>query len=129
MIKFLKENNIEFYMCRICSDIVDKEHFETEEHVEKSNSICKIKVDKSIEDSFITIRCKFIDTRYNYIYTDLYFKKCIKEITLKNIVTNKYHKSYIIKKNMLEFNQGKRDPMYIYQKNMIQIIYYMILKI
>ena len=65
VIKFLKENNIEFYMCRICSDIVDKEHFETEEHIEKFNSVFKIKIDKSIEDSFITIRCKSIHTRYN----------------------------------------------------------------
>ena len=62
------------------------------------------------------------------IYTDLYFKKYIRDIILKNIDTNKYYKSYIIKKNMLEFNQGKRDPMYI-SENMIQIIYYMILKI
>ena len=73
IIKYLKENNIEFYMCRICSEIVDKEHFETEEHIEKFNSVCIIKLDKSLEESFITIKCKFIDNRYNYIYTDLYF--------------------------------------------------------
>ena len=41
---------------------------------------------------------------YNYIYTDLYFKKHIKDIILKNIDTTKYYKSYIIKKNMLDFN-------------------------
>ena len=27
IIRYLKENYIEFYMCRICSEIVDKEHF------------------------------------------------------------------------------------------------------
>ena len=27
IIEYLKENNIEFYMCRICAQIVDKEHF------------------------------------------------------------------------------------------------------
>ena len=27
IIKYLKENNIEFYACKICSEIVDKEHF------------------------------------------------------------------------------------------------------
>ena len=117
IIKYLKENEIEFYMCRICAQIVDKEHFDTEEHIEKFNSVCKIRIDKSLKDSFITIRCKFIDTRYNYIYTDLYFKKYIKEIILKNIDTNKYYKSYMIKKNMLEFNQGKRDPMYKSEKH------------
>ena len=38
------------------------------------------------------------------IYTDLYFKKHIKDITLKNINDTKYYKSYIIKKKMLNFN-------------------------
>ena len=104
-------------MCRICSEIVDKDHFDTEEHIEKFNSACKIKIDKSLKDSFITIKCKLIDNRYNYIYADLYFKKHIKDIILKNIDINKYYKSYIIKKNMLEFNQGKRDPMYISEKH------------
>ena len=104
-------------MCRICSEIVDKENFDTEEHIEKFNSACKIKIDKSLEESFITIKCKFIDTRYNYIYTDLYFKKHIKDIILKNINTNKFYKSYVHKKNILEFNQGKRDPMYISERH------------
>ena len=117
IIKYLKKNNIEFYMCRICSEIVDKEHFDTEEHIEKFNSVCKIKIEKSLKDSFITIKCKFIDNRYNYIYTDLYFKKHIRETILKNIDTNKYYKSYILKKNVLEFNQGKRDPMYISERH------------
>ena len=117
IIKYLKENNIEFYMCRICTQIVDKNHFFTQEHIEKFYSACKIKIDKSLKESFITIKCKFIDTRYNYIYTDLYFKKHIKDIILKNINTNKFYKSYIHKKNILEFNQGKRDPMYISERH------------
>ena len=117
IIKYLKENNIEFYMCRICAQIVDKEHFDTEEHINQFKASSKIKIDKSLKDSFITIRCKFIDNRYNYIYTDLYFKKHIKDIIIKNIDTNKYYKSYIIKKDMLEFNQGKRDPMFISEKH------------
>ena len=66
IIKYLKENKIEFYMCRICSEIVDKDHFETEEHINKFNSVCKIKIDKSLEKSFVTIKCKFNDDRYNY---------------------------------------------------------------
>ena len=70
-------------MCRICSEIVDKNHFETEEHINKFNSVCKIKIDKSIEESLIKIKCKFIDDRYNYVYTDLYFKKYIREMILK----------------------------------------------
>ena len=82
IMEYLKENNIEFYMCRICSEIVDKEHFDTGEHINKFNSACKIKIDKSLEDGFLKIKCKFIDTRYNYIYTDLYV------YMLKNILKN-----------------------------------------
>ena len=117
IIKYLKDNYIEFYMCRICGQIVDKDHFDTEKHIEKFNSVCKIDIDKSLKDLFIKIKCKFNDIRYNYIYTDLYFKKHIKDIILKNINTNKYYKSYIIKKNMLEFNHGSNDPMYISEKH------------
>ena len=80
IIKYLKENSIDFFMCRICRQIFDKEHFDSEEHIEKFNAACKIKIDKSLEESFIKIKCKFIDNRYNYIYTDLYFKKHIREI-------------------------------------------------
>ena len=116
IIKYLKENNIEFYMCRICSEIVDKKHFDSEEHINKFNSVCKIKIEKSLKDSFLKIKCKFIDTRYNYIYNDLYFKKHIKKLILKNIDINKFYKSFIVKKNILEFNEGKRDPMYISHK-------------
>ena len=80
IIKYLKENSIEFYMCRICVQIVDKEHFDTKEHNEKFNSGFKINIEKSLEKSLIKIKCKFIDIRYNFIYTDLYFKKHIREI-------------------------------------------------
>ena len=52
IIKYLKDNFIEFYMCRICGQIVDKEHFDTEEHINKFNTVCKIKIEKSLKDSF-----------------------------------------------------------------------------
>ena len=129
IIKYLKENNIEFYMCRICGEIVDKQHFFTEEHIEKFNSVCKIKIEESLEKSSFKIKCKFLDIRYNYIYTDLYFKKYIRDLILENIDTTKYYKSYIIKKNMLEFNQDKREPMYISEKHDTNNILYVVEKI
>ena len=103
-IEYLKETKQEFYLCRICQEIVNKDHFESQEHINKFNTVVSIEITKSFENSFIDIKCKFIDTRYNYIYTDLYFKKHIKDIILKNIDETKYYKSYIIKKNMLNFN-------------------------
>ena len=53
--RYLKENNIEFYMCRICAEIVDKEHFDTKEHIELFNTVCKIKIEKSLKESFLKL--------------------------------------------------------------------------
>ena len=97
-IDYLKENNMEFYLCRICGEIVNKSHFDSEEHSKKFNSVCDIEIKRSFQKAFIAIKSQFIDTRYNYIYTNLYFKKHIKDIILKNIDDTKYYKSYIIKK-------------------------------
>ena len=79
---YLKENNMEFYLCRICGEIVNKSHFDSEEHIKKFNRVCDIEIKKSFQKSFISIKSQFIDARCNYVYTDLYFKKHIKDITL-----------------------------------------------
>ena len=114
-IEYLKENKIEFYLCKICGQIVDKNHFDTQEHIDKFNDVCKIDIKKCFENVFLTINCKFLDTRYNYVYHDLYFKKYIKELILKNINVDKYYKSYIIKKPMLDFN-GEKEKQYYSEK-------------
>ena len=103
-IDYFKENKIEFYLCRICQKIVNKSHFDSEEHIKKFNSVISINIKKSFKNAFISIKSQFFETRYNYIYTDLYFRKHTKDIILKNIDDTKYYKSYIIKKNMISFN-------------------------
>ena len=67
---------------------------------------------KNVLKCILTINCKFLDMRCNYIYSDLYFKKHIKELILKNIDVYKYYKSYIIKKLMLDFNGDKEKQYY-----------------
>ena len=101
---YLKENKMEFYLCRICGEIVNNSHFDSEEHIKLFNSVCGIEIKKSFKKAFIAIKCQFYDIRYNYIYTDLYFKNHIKNIILKNIDDTKYYKSDIIKENMLNFS-------------------------
>ena len=81
-IDYLKENKMEFYLCRICQDIVSRSHFDSEEHIKKLNRVCDIEIKKSFKGSFLSIKSQFFETRYNYIYTDLYFKKLIKDIIL-----------------------------------------------
>ena len=103
-IEYLKETNKTFYLCRICGQIVEKEHFFTEEHINKFNTVVSIDVSKSFENSFISIKCQFYDNRYNYIYSDIYFKKHIKNIILENVNNDTLYKSYILKKNMVSFN-------------------------
>ena len=114
---------MEFYLCKICGEIVSLTHFDTEEHIQKFNSVCKINIRKSLENSFITKECKFIDTRYNYMYSDLYFKKYIREIILKNIDTTRFYKSYIIKKIMLDFNYQNEKQYYGEEYNSNNTIY------
>ena len=82
-IDYLKETKQEFYLCRICGEIVSRSHFDSEDHIKKFNSVISIDINKSFENAFISIKCQFFDTRYNYIYIDLYFKKHIKDINIK----------------------------------------------
>ena len=96
-IDYLKEKRINFYLCRLCENIVNKEHFFTEEHINRFNDSIQIDILKSFEYSFISIRCVFVETKYNYLYTDLYFKKHIKDLILENVNDKKYYKSYILK--------------------------------
>ena len=121
-IEYLKENNMEFYLCRICGEIVSKSHFDSEEHIIRFYSVCDIEIRKSFQKAFISIKSQFFDTRYNYIYTDLYFKKHIKGIILKNINDTKYYKSYIIKENMLNFNYNAELQHYSEKFNSNNII-------
>ena len=111
-IDYLKENKIDFSLCKICGEIVNKSHFDTQEHIDKFNDACEIDIKKCFENVLLTINCKFLDMRYNYIYSDLYSKKHIKELILKNIDVDKYYKSYIIKKLMLDFNNEKEKQYY-----------------
>ena len=121
-IYYLKETKQEFYLCRICGEIVSRSHFDSEDHIKKFNSVISIDINKSFENAFISIKCQFFDTRYNYVYTDLYFKKHIKNIILKNIDDTKYYKSYIIKKNMLNFNYNAELHHYTNKFNSNNII-------
>ena len=114
-IEYLKENEIEFYLCKLCGQIVDRNHFDTQEHIDKFNDVCKIDIKKCFENVFLTIDCKCLDMIYNYIYSDLYFKKHIKKLIFKDINTVKYYKSYIIKKLMLDFN-GEKEKQYYSEK-------------
>ena len=74
-IDYLRETKQEFYLCRICQEIVSRSHFDSEEHITKFNSVISIDIKKSCKNAFITIKTQFFETRYNYLYTDLYLKK------------------------------------------------------
>ena len=94
---YLKENKMEFYLCRICGEIVNKSHFDSEEHIKKFNSVCDIEIKNLFKKLLFQSKVNLLIPD-NYIYTDLYFKKHIKDIILNNIDNTKYYKSYIIKK-------------------------------
>ena len=51
-IEYLKENKMKFYLCRICGEIVNKSHFNSEEHIKKFNTVCDIEIKKSFKGAF-----------------------------------------------------------------------------
>ena len=51
-IDYLKENKMEFYLCRICQDIVSRSHFDSEEHIKKVNTVCDIEIKNLSKELF-----------------------------------------------------------------------------
>ena len=121
-IDYLRETKQEFYLCRICHNIVRKEHFESQEHLDTFHTVVGIEVKKYFKNSFLSIKTQFTNTNYNAIYTDLYFKRHMKDIKFKNTDVNKYYKSYILKKNMISFNYRDHQMFYSEKYNSNDII-------
>ena len=65
---------MEFYLCRICQEIVNKSHFDSEEHIKKFNSVCSIDIKKSFKNSFISIKLNSL-IQDIIIYTQTYISK------------------------------------------------------
>ena len=51
-IDYLRKNKIEFYLCKICGQIVNKNHFDTQEHIDKFNEVCKIDIKNVLKIHF-----------------------------------------------------------------------------
>ena len=51
-IDYLKENKMEFYLCRICQDIVLRSHFNSEEHIKKFNTVFDIEIKNLSKELF-----------------------------------------------------------------------------
>ena len=92
-----------------------EDHFDSKEHIDKLNSVCKIDIRK-FKDGCLVIDITFIDDRYNFVYIDRYFKNHIKDLILKNINVKKYYKAYIVKKFMLHYNNHERPDIYYSEK-------------
>ena len=54
-IEYLKEKKQEYFLCRICHEIVSKDHFYSDEHIKTFNSVVSIDVEKSIKNFFIIL--------------------------------------------------------------------------
>ena len=63
-----------------------------------------------------------MNTTYNAVYTDMYFKRYMKNIISKNTDVNKYYKAYILKKNMVSFNYREHQMFYSEKYNSDGII-------
>ena len=43
---------MEFYLCRICQEIVSKSYFDSEEHIKKFNTFCDIEIKNLSKELF-----------------------------------------------------------------------------
>ena len=81
-IDYLKENKIEYHLCRICQEFVSKSHFDSEEHIKKFNSVCDIEI-KNL------LKMLLFQSNLNYliqdiiIYTQSYHLKTYKRYNIK----------------------------------------------
>ena len=75
-IDYLKENKMEFYLCRICQEIVNKLHFDSEEHIKKFNTVCDIEIKNLSKELFYQskVNSMILDI---IIYTQTYISKNI----------------------------------------------------
>ena len=66
---------MEFYLCRICGEIVNKSHFDSEEHIRKFNSVCDIEIKNLFEKLLFQSNVNsMIDI---IIYTQIYILEII----------------------------------------------------
>ena len=63
-IDYLRKTNQKFYLCRICHNIVTKEHFESQEHIDTFHTVVSIEVKRSFKNSFLSIKTQFTNTTY-----------------------------------------------------------------
>ena len=75
-IDYLEENNMEFYLCRICGKIVNKSHFDGEEHIKKFNSVCDIEIKNLFKKLLLQSKVNLL-TPDIIIYTQIYILKNI----------------------------------------------------
>ena len=52
-IEYLKKAKQEYFLSRICHEIVSKDHFNSDEHIKTFNSVVSIDVKKSIKNSIL----------------------------------------------------------------------------
>ena len=75
-IDYLKENKMEFYLCCICSQIVNEQHFDSEEYIKKSNTVCDIEIKNPSKDLFYQSKVNSL-IQDIIIYTAIYILKNI----------------------------------------------------
>ena len=75
-IDYLNDNKIEFYLCRICQEIVNKSHFDSEEHIKKFNSVCDIEIKNLFKKLLFqsNVNSMILDI---IIYTQIYILKIV----------------------------------------------------
>ena len=116
----VKKSHIDKHNCLLCNKYISKEHYFSEEHINKLKNNISIENRDSIKKKFVDLIFDFHIIDKNVFYKDLYFKDYFKKMIVKNCDNDKNYKIALYK-----FNQAlvkHNDTKYWVEKYILQNI-------
>ena len=116
----VKKSDVDKHNCLLCNKYISKEHYFSEEHINKLKNNISIKTRDSIKKKFVDLIFDFHIIDKNVFCKDLYFKDYLKKMIVKNCDNDKNDKITLYK-----FNQAlvkHNDTKYWIEKYILQNI-------
>ena len=95
----VKKLDVDKYICLLCDRYIPKEHYFSEEHINKFKNNIRINTRDSIKKKFVDLIFDFHILDKNVFYKDFYFKDYLKKLIIKNCDDDKNYKITLYKSN------------------------------
>ena len=93
----VKKSDVDKHNCLLCNKYISKEHYFSEEHINKLKNNISIKNRDSINKKCVDLIFDFHIIDKNVFYKDLYFKNYFKKMIVKNCDNDKNYKITLYK--------------------------------